>query len=326
MCIKSTGGGYSITPPAAQSHNFEMAQSKTWTITLNNYTEDEVKTFDQVVAQGKANYLCYQKEVAPSTGTPHLQAYIALAKRARLTGVKKLLGSRIHAVSSNGTPSSNRAYCSKEEGSVPQSFKEFGEIPADPKRGTRSDFEEFRTAVEEGLRCKKKARTAFPDLVAKYPRWCYDIIADQKDLSCEEHELYEWQKSLKVTIDGPANDREVIFVVDKEGNTGKTWFAKHYTKCHSDAQFMEPSKKADMAYALQDNLRVLFINITRMTDTDKSEYIYGFIESVKDGMVFSPKYESRMKYYDKTHVVVMMNHEPNTELLSADRYNIIYLN
>lgn len=81
-----------------------------------------------------------------------------------------------------------------------------------------------------------------------------------------------------------------------------------------------------MAYALQDNLRVLFLNITRTSSGDKGDYIYSFIESVKDGMVFSPKYESRMKYLGKVHVVVMMNEEPNKKLLSNDRYYVIDLN
>jgi len=302
-----------------------MSQSRYWSITLNNYTEDEVNTFQQIYQTGKVDYICFQKENG-ETGTPHLQAYAVFPKRIRLTGVKKLLGRRIHAVRSNGSPSSNRAYCSKEETAEANTFEEFGTLPSDTTSGARTDFETFRLAVEEGLRCKKKARTDFPDLVAKYPRWCYDIIADQKDVSVEEHQLYEWQNDLKATLEAPPNDREVIFIVDTEGNTGKTWFAKHYTKTHSDAQFMEPSKKADMAYALQDSLRVLFINVTRTSESNNLDYLYSFVESVKDGMVFSPKYESRMKYYDKVHVVIMMNMEPNMSLLSADRYNIINLN
>jgi len=80
-----------------------------------------------------------------------------------------------------------------------------------------------------------------------------------------------------------------------------------------------------MAYALQDTLRVLFLNVTRSVDESQLNYLYSFLESVKDGMVFSPKYESRMKYYGKVHVVVMMNQWPNEALLSADRPLLIVL-
>lgn len=299
-----------------------MSQSKYWTLTLNNYSNEEETLWQTAVSSGKATYLCYQQEIAPTNGTPHLQGYAVFPKLLRLTGVKKILGTRIHAVLSNGSPSSNRAYCSKEGG---VNFSEFGDIPADPKRGKRTDFERFQTAVSEGLRCKRKAREEYPDLVAKYPRWCYDILADQKELKVEEHPLREWQQDLADRLSEPPDDRKIIFVVDPTGNTGKTWFAKHYTKYNDDAQFMEPSKKADMAYALQDTLRVLFINVTRTSDTANLDYLYSFVESVKDGMVFSPKYESRMKYYDKVHVVIMMNMEPNMDLLSHDRYDVIEL-
>jgi len=33
-----------------------------------------------------------------------------------------------------------------------------------------------------------------------------------------------------------------------------------------------------------------------------------------------------MKYYEKVHVVIMMNMEPNMDLLFVDRYDIIELN
>lgn len=123
----------------------------------------------------------------------------------------------------------------------------------------------------------------------------------------------------------PADDRKVVFVVDKNGNQGKTWFAKQYVKEHEDSQYMEPGKKADMAYALRENIRVLFLNVSRSVESDKSDYLYSFIESVKDGMVFSPKYESRTKFLGKVHVVVMTNQEPNMILLTQDRYVIIEL-
>lgn len=299
-----------------------MSQTRFWTLTFNNYDNDTIKQWDSVVESGKADYLCYQQESAPTTGTKHLQGYVVLPKKIRLSGVKKLFGS-VHALRANGTPSANRTYCSKEGG---QNFKEFGQIPADPSRGQRTEFEAFKVAVEEGLSCKRKARQEFPELVAKYPRWCYDILADKKDLAVEDHELREWQSDLAKKLAGPPDDRKVIFVVDPVGNTGKTWFAKYYCKHNDDAQFMEPAKKADMSYALQDKLRVLFINVTRTTESSSLDYLYSFVESVKDGMVFSPKYESRMKYFDKVHVCIMMNHEPNMDLLSLDRYDIIELN
>jgi len=303
-----------------------MSRTRFWTLTLHNPSEDDISSWCTAVEDGRASYLCFQQENAPTTGILHLQGYVVFVKTIRLAGVKKALRSTtVHAVRSNGSPSSNRTYCSKEEGSVPNSFKEFGQIPDDPVSGKRSDLEAFKEAVANGLRDHAAARIDFPEVVAKYPRWCYDIIADQDDIQHDLHELYEWQSDLKATLELPADDRKIIFVVDKPGNHGKTWFAKQYVKMHSDAQYMEPGKKADMAYALKSHIRVLFLNVTRSVASDQMDYLYSFIESVKDGMVFSPKYESHTKYLGKVHVVVMMNQEPNMILLSSDRYVMIEL-
>lgn len=298
--------------------------TKYWTLTLNNYTDEEVELFDNAVSKGHCVYVCYQKEVGVQ-GTPHLQGYAVFKVRKRLPAIKKTFGPRIHGVLSNGSPSANRAYCCKSDTAVPGSFKEYGEIPSDATPGKRSDLDAFVEAVKGGLRCKRKAREEFKEVVAKYPRWCYDILADQTEISVEDHPLLPWQIELNSMLAEEPNDRQVLFVVDHEGNKGKTWFAKHYCKNHVNAQYLEPSKKADMAYALQDNLRVLFLNISRTSDSKNQEYLYSFIESVKDGMVFSPKYESRMKYFSNVHVVVMMNTDPDVNLLSKDRYAYLYL-
>lgn len=299
-----------------------MSQTRFWTLTLNNYNDEDIERWDSLVSSNKADYLCYQEEVAPTSGTRHLQGYVIFPKVIRLTGVKKALGRAVHAVRSNGSPSANRTYCSKAGGT---NFKEFGLFPDDSRKGKRYDLEEFKRAVEDGLRCRKKARLEFPHIVAKYPRWCYDLMSDFAEIHVEDHAYYDWQADLYNRISEPPDDRKVIFVVDKVGNTGKTWFAKHYVKTHDDAQYMEPSKKSDMTYALSDGLRVLFVNVTRTTDNSQSDYLYSFLESVKDGMVFSPKYESKTKYLGKVHVVVMMNSDPNMDLLSSDRYEIVSL-
>lgn len=114
------------------------------------------------------------------------------------------------------------------------------------------------------------------------------------------------------------NDREIMFVVDTVGNKGKTWYAKHYCRKVDTAFLLEPSKKADMAYALPSNVTHLFVNLTR-SQAETSEYLYSFLESVKDGVIFSSKYHSEMKHISNCHVIVMMNTNPMEHLLSTDR-------
>jgi hypothetical protein len=58
-----------------------------WVFTLNNYTPEH-----EAILQGMDyHYLLYGKEVAPTTGTPHLQGYVQLKKKVRRTGLVKLI-------------------------------------------------------------------------------------------------------------------------------------------------------------------------------------------------------------------------------------------
>jgi len=221
-----------------------------------------------------------------------------------------------------GTPLQNRTYCSKSATAKADTLEEYGEIPAS-KQGKRTDIHDLVTAVKDGNYDLKRLREEHPEVCARYPRFVREIISDHAPLpEVEDHPLRPWQTSLQEMLNENPNDRDIIFVVDHQGNQGKTWFAKKYCRDHDDAQYMEPGKKADMAYTLETTKRVLFVNVTRQ-QVDHLQY--SFLESVKDGLVFSPKYESGMKYLPKMHIVILMNQEPDMTLLSADRYKIVNL-
>ncbi len=129
---------------------------------------------------------------------------------------------------------------------------------------------------------------------------------------------------MNTALNLPANDRTITFLVDTVGNSGKTWFSHYYASLHANVQVLLPGKKADMAYALDSTIRVLFVDAPR---SKQGEFIqYDFLEDVKNGYVFSPKYESRVKHLSKVHVVVNMNEMPDPHKLSHDRYNIIHVN
>ncbi len=75
-----------------------------------------------------------------------------------------------------------------------------------------------------------------------------------------------------------------------------------------------------MAYAFEQTNRHLFVNCSK----SMTEFLnYDFLESVKDGHIWSSKYESMVKTCAACHVCVMMNQEPDMGKLSEDRYEII---
>jgi hypothetical protein len=76
-----------------------------------------------------------------------------------------------------------------------------------------------------------------------------------------------------------------------------------------------------MVYALHPFLMVLFLDAPH---SRQGGYIqYDFLEEVKNGYVFSKKYESEVKIYAPIHVVVNINKEPDRTKLSPDRYHVI---
>jgi hypothetical protein len=71
------------------------------------------------------------------------------------------------------------------------------------------------------------------------------------------------------------------------------------------------------------NARVVFLDCPRSKQGDFIQY--DFLEELKNGYMFSPKYHSCVKTMPSPHVVVMMNEQPDMSKLSVDRYDIFML-
>jgi Putative viral replication protein len=278
--------------------------------TLNNYTDAQ---YDFIVLQASVvHYLVVGKEVGES-GTPHLQGFVCFKTRKSFAGVKTFLKCPTVHVEVAKAPVEAAEYCKKDG-----NFVEFGSLPTAGKRG---DLEAFKDAVKAGTLTVKEIREAHSETYAKYTRFCLEYMNDHApDRKMEMHQLRIWQSELNVKLNRPADDRTIMFIVDKVGNTGKSWYCDYYERMHKQVQILQPSKKADMAYALDCTSRVVFVDCPRV----KSDFLqYDFLEEIKNGRVFSPKYESRVKRLEKCHVVVMMNEDPDESKLSRDRYDIV---
>lgn len=91
-------------------------------------------------------FLCYQREICPSTGRPHWQGYCELNKQLRLGSVQELLGDPVvNCRIARGNAQENRDYCSKSESKVDGTYVEFG-TPARSGKPTQQVVE----MVKEG--------------------------------------------------------------------------------------------------------------------------------------------------------------------------------
>lgn len=98
-------------------------RNRNWVYTLNNYTEDEIKTTKDV----ESRYSCMGFEVGDQ-GTPHLQGCLVFRQPKTLVHLRKVLP-RAHWEPMRGTPKEASDYCKKDG-----TFFESGDLPAQGKR------------------------------------------------------------------------------------------------------------------------------------------------------------------------------------------------
>lgn len=294
----------------------KMGGSRNWCFTLNNYNEDQITAIVALENEDLVSYCVFGKEIG-DTGTKHLQGYICFTKRMLLKGVKDYIGGNPH-VEVARHPQKAADYCKKDG-----DFIEFGEPPA-AASGKRNDLEEFKSDVKNGVLDPKELREKHSLVMGRYPNFARAYVLDNTPaLEFEMFPLREWQMALNQKLNREPDSRTIIFIVDTNGNQGKSWFAHYYKRMHEKVQILLPGKKADMAFSVDPNNRVLFLDAPR---SKQGDYIqYDFLEDVKNQYVFSPKYESYHKNMRKSHVVVLMNEQPDMHKLSIDRYDITTL-
>lgn len=101
------------TVPRADVDGSINPSGKRWTFTVNNYTEEEVEALKDLFQRIECGYWVIGREIAPTTGTPHLQGYF----RTQVKIYRRTLMSRFnfsYLVLSNGGDWDNRKYCIKE--------------------------------------------------------------------------------------------------------------------------------------------------------------------------------------------------------------------
>lgn len=109
--------------------------------TINNYTQEEVLKVRELGKNSK--YLIFGYEEAPTTGTRHLQGYVAFQNPRSADAVKADLGGRPHLERAKGNAQQNKTYCSKDK-----NFEEFGELP---KQGERTDWAQAVEQIQSGM-------------------------------------------------------------------------------------------------------------------------------------------------------------------------------
>jgi len=224
----------------------------------------------------------FNKEIGES-GTPHLQGYIEFKTKSRPVNVFAI--KEIHWAKAKGNLDQNFKYCSKDAN---------GELE--------------RMTFSYGQVVKKKLKVI--------------------------EKLRPWQENVIEYIDlefAHGNDRTINWIYDLDGCSGKTQFCKYiWTKYNQTMIITGGAYKyiacvlanceEEQHFDLNDNT-LIFFNIPRDAD-DQGMISYKALESLKDGLITSTKYESRTKVFNSPCIWVFSNNLPELEKLTADRWKL----
>lgn len=137
---------------------------RAWLFTVNNYDVELLSSIVECAERSEfVYYLCYGLEVAPATGTPHVQGFLTLKTPQRTPrGVKNFLAefsfsgvahwqrAEADGRSAAKVKEDNRAYCSKTRACDEKPNEVFYENPTESHQGRRTDLETACDTLRSG--------------------------------------------------------------------------------------------------------------------------------------------------------------------------------
>ena len=199
--------------------------------TWNNYIVEGVSREERLVGwlEEFTKYACFGHEIAPTTGTPHLQGYFSLIKKDRTSTLQKKLaklGIDMALIYAKGNAEQNRAYCSKAD---PDNFYEHGQIK-ETGQGKRTDLSKAIDSIKESTLTLETLAENHPEVFIKYNRGIKDFknILDKKRLP-EERDV-------------------TVCAFYGEGGTGKTQYAIDLCRRYKKAYYILSSPDSNTVW------------------------------------------------------------------------------
>lgn len=146
-----------------------------------------------------------------------------------------------------------------------------------------------------------------------------DVIAFRDVIGMK---LRQWQMNCWLAIMGES-DREIVVVVDTNGCTGKSTFAKWLVYYHNAWEIFpcETSKEmmGQVIPGVEEGKDIFIFDLTR-AEGETSSAMWSAVEMIKDGRAYDTRYHDKRVYFPHPKVVVFTNTEPDREMLSRDRW------
>lgn len=138
----------------------------------------------------------------------------------------------------------------------------------------------------------------------------------------KDDELYDWQKNIVNILATEPDKRTINWVHDPSGGVGKTTICRKLFR-EKKIMWIKTANEDQIKtiIAANQNCRDFCFDLPRCQPLIS----YRLLEELKDGLLFSGRYEGCCKEIAIPHIIVFSNREPNYSGLTEDRWNIIRL-
>lgn len=195
--------------------------STNWLFTWNNPPAD---WRDLIATWPRVRFLVCQLEKAPTTNTQHLQGYVILETKSRMTWLKSNFENSLHLEVRKGTHQQAKDYCTKEDTSVE------GQVPLiigeDPCQGKRSDLLAVKADLDAGATMTDIADNHFGAFL-RYNRAFYlykNLKSERRSWITKVHVYYGESgagKSYRASYEaGP----DVFYLPQPNSSSGAVWW------------------------------------------------------------------------------------------------------
>ncbi|QMW68851.1 replication-associated protein [Crucivirus-387] len=195
-----------VRNPHGQAPSKPGSMAKDWCYTLNSPSRDDVARLRRISESdpSKVLYHVFQIERG-AAGNLHIQGFICLASRARMSTVKTLLGQAVHLEVRRGTPLQAADYCRDPAKRDPRHagfLFEYGDLPDPPAgQGARSDLAAVQSLLDNHVPMATVAREHFNTWVKSYKAF---------------------DKYVTEYVSEPRKEKSLFFCFTGESGTGKS--------------------------------------------------------------------------------------------------------
>ena len=303
----------------------QEGQRERWIFTYHNYEENV--NYGQYL---RSSEFMIQRAIwgyeVGDRGTRHLQGYVELKRSLRLSHVRKIFRNAFWQ-GAKGNARANYKYCSKGGkfetiGDFSKEISELGEnAPTRPLSISLVVKGLLNPVTETQIKYRKSTQS---DILF------FDKIASMLQRLQEKHRLfsewntkllYPWQDQCLVHVmrQGP---REVLWVVGKEGNDGKSFLANVLHILYGFFMSDGSISTRDLCQLVKGRTHGFCFDISR---ADIEHFDYSTLEAVKNGFIISGKYKGSIRRFPNVPAVVFANNFPANNLLSNDRWKVVVL-